>query len=126
MAVAAACAAAFPDAHVQPVHGDAPFHNLLPTADGPVASDLEHVHRGAREWDLAGAPPVVRAGYAAEAARLGLPPLDERLAAVAERGRDLQVLAVLPLYVELPALFDGLAPLVQAWRGEPPLADLLP
>jgi hypothetical protein len=47
------------------------------------------------------------------------------LAAVAERGRDLQLLAVLPLGVELPALFDGLAPLVQAWREKPPLADLL-
>ena len=60
------------------------------------------------------------------AARRARAALDERLAAVAERGRDLQVLAVLPLDVELPALFDGLAPLVQAWRGEPPLADLLP
>lgn len=121
----AALAAAFPEAHVQPVHGDAPFYNLIPTAVGPVASDLEHVHRGVREWDLAGAPSAVRTGYAAEAARLGLPPLDERLAAVAERGRDLQLLAVLPLDAELPVLFDGLAPMVQAWREKPPLADLL-
>lgn len=59
------------------------------------------------------------------AARRGLPPLDDQLAAVAERGRDLQLLAVLPLGVELPALFDGLAPLVQAWREKPPLAHLL-
>jgi hypothetical protein len=121
----AAFAVAFPGAHVQPVHGDAPFYNLLPTAAGPVASDLEHVHCGLREWDLAGAPPAVRAGYAAEAARLDLPPLDDRLAALAERGRDLQLLAVLPLDVELPGLFDGLAPLVQAWREKPPLADLV-
>jgi hypothetical protein len=121
----AAFSAAFPGAHVQPVHGDAPFWNLLPTAAGPVASDLEHVHRGLREWDLAGAPPAVWTGYAVEAARLGLPPLDDRLAAVAERGRDLQLLAVLPLDVELPGLSDGLAPLVQAWREKPPLGDVL-
>ncbi|WP_072915429.1 hypothetical protein [Geodermatophilus obscurus] len=61
----AAFAVAFPGAHVRPVHGDALFHNLLPTAAGPVVSDLEHVHRGLREWNLAGAPPDVRAGYAA-------------------------------------------------------------
>ena len=122
---AAAFAATFPGVHVQPVHGDAPFYNLLPTAAGPLTSDLEHVHRGLREWDLAGAPPAVRSGYAAEAARLGLPPLDDRVAAVAERGRDLQLLGVLPLGAELPVLFDGLAPLVQAWREKPPLADLL-
>ena len=121
----AAFSAAFPGAHVQPVHGDAPFWNLLPTAAGPVASDLEHAHRGLREWDLAGAPPAVWTGYAVEAARLGLPPLDDRLAAVAERGRDLQLLAVLPLDVELPGLSDGLAPLVQAWREKPPLGDVL-
>ncbi|MGR6963428.1 hypothetical protein ACU610_03080 [Geodermatophilus sp. URMC 61] len=121
----AAFSAAFPDAHVQPVHGDAPFYNLLPTTTGPVASDLEHVHRGLREWDLAGAPPAVRSGYAAEAARLRLSPLDDRLAAVAERGRDLQLLAVLPLDAELPGLSDGLAPLVQGWREKPPLDDLL-
>jgi hypothetical protein len=121
----AAFTATFPGAHVQPVHGDAPFYNLLPTAAGPLTSDLEHVHCGLREWDLAGAPPAVRSGYATEAARLGLPPLDDRVAAVAERGRDLQVLGVLPLGVELPILFDGLAPLVQAWREKPPLGDLL-
>ena len=121
----AAFSAAFPDAHVQPVHGDAPFYNLLPTATGSVASDLEHVHRGVREWDLVGAPPAVRTGYAAEAARLDLPPLDDRLAAVAERGRDLQLLAVLPLDAELPGLSDGLAALVQVWREKPPLDDLL-
>ncbi len=60
-----------------------------------------------------------------EAARRGLLPLDDRLATVAERGRDLQLLAVLPLDAELPGLSDGLAPLVQAWREKPPLADLL-
>jgi hypothetical protein len=81
-----------------------------------VAADLEHVHRGVREWDLArrtarGAGRLRRRGRASR-----LPPLDERLAAVAERGRDLQLLAVLPLDAELPALFDGLAPMVQAWR----------
>ncbi|WP_448607796.1 hypothetical protein [Geodermatophilus sp. URMC 60] len=121
----AAFSAAFPDAHAQPVHGDAPFYNLLPTTTGPVVSDLEHVHRGLRERDLAGAPPAVRSGYAAEAARLGLPPLDDRLAAVAERGRDLQLLAVLPLDAELPGLSDGLTPLVQVWREKPPLGDVL-
>ncbi|MGY1590924.1 hypothetical protein ACI79D_02990 [Geodermatophilus sp. SYSU D00708] len=122
----AAFSAAFPAAHLQPVHGDAPFYNLLPTAGGPVAADLEHVHLGLREWDLTGAPPAVRTGYVAEAERLGLPPLDEALTAVAERGRDLQLLAVLPLDVELPGLLDGLAPLVEAWRARPPLRDLLP
>jgi hypothetical protein len=121
----AAFSAAFPGAHLQPVHGDAPFYNLLPTATGPVTSDLEHVHRGLREWDLAGAPPAVRTGYGREAAHLGLPPLDDRLAAVAERGRDLQLLAVLPLDAELPGLSEGLAPLVQAWREKPPLGELL-
>ncbi len=58
--------------------------------------------------------------------RTRLPPLDEALTAVAERGRDLQLLAVLPLDVELPGLLDGLTPLVAAWRAKPPLRDLLP
>jgi hypothetical protein len=122
----AAFAATFPDAYVQPVHGDAPFYNLLPTAEGPVASDLEHVHRGLREWDLAGAGPGVLDGYRAEAERLGQPALQERLLAVAERGRELQLLAVLHLDAELPGLLAGLAPMVQSWRERPPLADLLP
>jgi hypothetical protein len=122
----AAFTAAFPGAHVQAVHGDAPFYNLLPTADGPVASDLEHVHVGLREWDLVGAGPGVWAGYRAEADRLGQPALDDRLAAVTERGRELQLLAVLHLDAELPGLLDGLAPMVRTWREKPPLADLLP
>ncbi|MGY1623968.1 hypothetical protein ACI789_17365 [Geodermatophilus sp. SYSU D00965] len=99
---------------------------LLPTAGGPVAADLQHVHLGLREWDLTGAPPAVRTGYVTEAERLGLPPLDEALTAVAERGRDLQLLAVLPLDVELTGPLDGLTPLVEAWRAKPPLPERRP
>ena len=39
-------AAVFPDVPVQPVHGDAPFYNVIVTADGVLSSDFEHVGLG--------------------------------------------------------------------------------
>jgi hypothetical protein len=118
-------AAAFPAARVQAVHGDAPFYNLIPTAAGPLVSDLEHVTRAPREWDLAGVPAGVRAGHDATVAELGLPPLDDRLLRVAERGRALQMLAVLALGGELPVMVDALEPFVGEWRDGPALDGLL-
>ncbi|KQS71134.1 hypothetical protein ASG41_20500 [Modestobacter sp. Leaf380] len=121
----AAWAAAFPDAPAQPVHGDAPFYNVIATPSALLSSDFEHVGHGPPEWDLASVPAGVRAGYDAEAARLGLRPLDERALQVAERGRALQLLAVLPLAGELPGMADALEGFAAGWRASSPLADLL-
>jgi len=117
-------AAVFPDVPVQPVHGDAPFYNVIVTADGVLSSDFEHVGLGPREWDVAGVPAGVRAGYDGAAAELGLPGLDPQVLALCERGRLLQLLAVFPLADAVPGMVDALEPLVAGWRDSPPLTDL--
>ena len=38
---------AFPDAGVQTIHGDAPFHNMIATREGELWSDFEPRHDGA-------------------------------------------------------------------------------
>jgi Ser/Thr protein kinase RdoA (MazF antagonist) len=37
---------AFPQADVQPIHGDAPFYNIIVTPEGELCSDFEHVTLG--------------------------------------------------------------------------------
>ncbi len=115
----AAFESAFPGAGVQPIHGDAPFYNIIVTPDGELCSDFEHVTLGPVEWDLTFAGPEGRAAYDAAAARLGLRPLDERLLRVMESARMLQLVACLALAPQLPMLVEGLRPSLEQWRTTP-------
>jgi thiamine kinase-like enzyme len=117
--------AAFPEADVQPIHGDAPFYNIIVTPEGELCSDFEHVTLGPVESDLALAGPQSQAAYNAAAARLGMRPLDERLLRVMESARMLQVVACLALVPQLPMLAEGLRPLLDQWRTTPLVGDLL-
>jgi Phosphotransferase enzyme family len=111
--------AAFPDATVQPIHGDAPFYNLIVTPAGELYSDFEHVTLGPVEWDLAGIGPDGRAVYDAAAAQLGLRPSDERLLRVMGSARMMQLIACLPMALQLPTLAGFLRPFIDHWRRTP-------
>ena len=115
----AAFDAAVPGADIQPVHGDAPYYNIIVTPAGELCSDFEHVTLGPVERDLAGAGPLGQAAYDAAAARLGLRPLDERLLRVMESAGMLQVVACLALVPQLPMLAEGLRPSLEHWRATP-------
>ena len=110
----------FPRARVRPVHGDSPFHNLVPTPDGLLAADFEDLTRGPVEWDLTFAGDATVAAYEAVAG-----PVDRRLLAVMEMARHLQLVAALDLASALPLLIDGLAPVLDQWRARS-LDGLLP
>ena len=71
----------FPALDIQPIHGDAPYHNMIATPDGELWSDFELVTLGAVESDLAMVGPEGVATYDAAAVALGLRPLDARGAA---------------------------------------------
>lgn len=103
--------AAFPRARVRPIHGDAPFHNLIATPSGLLASDFEDATRGPVEWDLAFVGEDVLTAYEAAAG-----PVDRRLLAVMEMARFVQLVAALDLASALPMLIDGLAPVLADWR----------
>ncbi|BBY19296.1 aminoglycoside phosphotransferase family protein [Mycolicibacterium litorale] len=109
--------AAFPGVDVQPIHGDAPFHNMIPTATGEYWSDFELVTLGAVESDLALVGPEGHAAYDAAAVGLGLRALDERVLAVTESAALLASVACLAMAPQLPMLVDALAPAVQSWRS---------
>ena len=104
---------------MQPIHGDAPFYNVIPTPKGELCSDFEHVTLGPVEWDLAFAGLEGQAAYDAAAARLGLRPLNERLLRVMESARMLQLVAYLALVPQLPMLAEGLRPSLEQWRTTP-------
>jgi hypothetical protein len=107
---------AFPGAGVQPVHGDAPFYNIIVTPDGELCSDFEHVTLGPVEWDLVGIGPEGQAAYDTAATQLGLRPLNERLLRVMESARMLQMVACLAQVPQLPLLAEGLRPMLKQWR----------
>jgi hypothetical protein len=110
---------AFPQATVQPIHGDAPGYNLIVTPDGELCSDFELVTRGPVEWDLGYTGPEGAAAYNTAAERLGLRKLDDTLLPVLEALRMLQIVACLPLTPELPVLAEGLKPMIGMWRATP-------
>ncbi|MGQ0716027.1 MAG: phosphotransferase family protein [Pseudonocardiales bacterium] len=116
--------AAFPGADVQPIHGDAPYYNIIVTPEGKLCSDFEYVTLGPVERDLALADPQVQAAYDAAAVRLGLRPLDERLLRIMESAGMLQVVACLALVPQLPMLAEALRPLLELWRTTPLSGDL--
>ncbi|MGH3982651.1 MAG: aminoglycoside phosphotransferase family protein [Pseudonocardiaceae bacterium] len=114
---------AFPGADVQPIHGDAPYCNIIVTPQGLLCSDFEHVTAGPVECDLALVSPQDQAVYDAAAARRGLRPLDQRLLRVMESARMLQIVACLALVPQLPMLAKGLRPLLDHWRTTPMRED---
>ncbi|BCI55449.1 hypothetical protein NIIDNTM18_47270 [Mycolicibacterium litorale] len=113
----AAFEAAFPAADIQPIHGDAPFHNVIVTAAGEYWSDFELVTLGAVESDLALVGPEGRAAYDAAAADIGGRPLDDGVLAVMESAALLASVACLAMAPQLPMLVDALAPTVEQWRS---------
>jgi Ser/Thr protein kinase RdoA (MazF antagonist) len=117
----AGLAARFPDAVVQPVHGDSPAHNVLHTPDGPLDSDFEHVTVGPVEWDLVSCGPEAVAAYEAAAGHA----VDRDLLAVVEASRMVQLAACFAMVPELPMLAEGMRPLLEQWRTTPEAGDLL-
>lgn len=115
----AAFEAAFPGADVQPIHGDAPYYNIIATPEGELCSDFEYVTLGPVERDLASVGPQIQAAYDTAALQLGLRPLDERLLRVMESAGMLQVVACLALVPQLPMLAEALRPLLEHWRTTP-------
>ena len=111
--------AAFPDATLQPIHGDAPFYNVIHTSDGVRYADFEDVTLGPPEWDIAGAGPEYTAAYAEAAGAAGVRPLQEDVLQVMAAARNLQLVACMALVPELPLLGTGLTPLLDAWRNSP-------
>ena len=114
-----AFAATFPEATVQPIHGDAPLYNVIPTPDGELSADFEHVTIGPVEWDLTFASPEQLAAYDEAASGLGLRPHDPRLLDVMAAARMMQLVACLPIVPELPVLAEGLRPAIDHWRTQP-------
>ncbi len=119
-----AFAAAFPHASTQPIHGDAPLYNVIPTHDGELSADFEHVTLGPVEWDLTFASPEQLRAYDEEAAGLGLRPHDPKLLAVMGAARMMQLIACLPMVPELPVLAEGLRPGIEHRRTSPPAGGL--
>ena len=111
--------AVFPSATIQTIHGDAPSYNVIPTADDVLWSDFEDTTLGPLEWDLAGFGPELGKVYNTAAAALGRPLLDERVQAVMDTARVLQLIVCTPLVPRLPSLADGIRMFVGQWRDTP-------
>jgi hypothetical protein len=115
---------AFPGVDVQPIHGDAPYHNMIATPDGELWSDFELVTMGSVESDLAMVGPEGVATYDEAAVALGLRPLDERVLRVAEAAARLATIAALAMAPELPMLVDAVKPVIDQWRDTPPVTEI--
>ena len=120
----AAFESAFPGADVQPIHGDAPYANMIAIANGELWSDFELVTMGAVESDLAMVGPDGVAAYDAAAKALGLRPLDTRVLRVTEAAGRLAMVAVLAMAPTLPTLVDGVRPMIDQWRATPPITEI--
>jgi hypothetical protein len=115
----AAFEAAFPTATVQPIHGDAPFHNMLTTPAGELWSDFELVTLGAVESDLSMVDPDALPAYDTAARDLGLRTLDPAVLRVNEAAAHLAVVSCLAMAPQLPMLIPGVAPALETWRATP-------
>jgi hypothetical protein len=120
----AAFESAFPGVDVQPIHGDAPYHNMIATPDGDLWSDFELVTLGAVESDLAMVGPEGIASYDAAALALGLRPVDERVLKVTEAAGRLATVAALAMAPALPMLVKAVEPMIDSWRATPPITAL--
>ncbi|MBW4717244.1 phosphotransferase [Saccharothrix obliqua] len=116
----AAFARMFPGVPLQVVHGDAPYYNMIETADSTLYSDFEHVGVAPVEWDLAHTGEEAVAAYNAAAVDLGLRAVDTGVLRAMERLRDLQVVACVALVPQLPLLADGLSTPLANWRATEP------
>jgi thiamine kinase-like enzyme len=117
---------AFPGSHVQPLHGDAPYYNIIPTADGVLWSDFEDVSLGPLEWDLASVGPEFSKVYNDAAAELGRPQLDQKAVAAMDLARAFQLIICLPLLPQMPAgMAETLEPFVANWREMPFANDVV-
>ncbi|MGV9316362.1 aminoglycoside phosphotransferase family protein [Streptomyces sp. NPDC003691] len=110
--------ARFPQATLQPLHGDSPAYNLLRTADGHRFADFEDVSLGPVEWDLAFAGAEGVDAYE----RAGGRRVDRTLLEFMEGARLLQGLSALTVVPEVPELGPMLAPSIDQWRARGPLA----
>jgi Phosphotransferase enzyme family len=117
----AAFESTFPAATLQPIHGDAPYHNMIPTPHGDLWSDFELVTLGAVESDLAMTGPEAVATYDRAAVALGLRPTDALVLRATEAAGRLGMVAALAMAPELPMLIQAIAPMVDRWRATPPL-----
>lgn len=115
--------AAFPGVDVQPLHGDAPYYNMIPTATGEYWSDFELAAVGPVEADLSLVGAEGRTAYDAAAADLGLRRLDDRVLACTESAALLGAVCALAMAPQLPMLVDALAPTVERWRGKAASGD---
>ncbi len=115
----AAFEAAFPGVGLQPIHGDAPPVNILPTVNGKLFSDFELATLGPVEWDLAGLWPECEAAYDAAAQRRGLRRLDERVLRFVNAVGMSRTVACLALAPQLPMLVEALKPSLERWRSMP-------
>jgi hypothetical protein len=120
----AAFESAFPGIDIQPIHGDAPYANMIATADGELWSDFELVTMGAVESDLAMVGPDGVAAYDAAAKALDLRPLDERVLRITEAAGRLAMVAVLAMAPALPMLVEGVKPMIDLWQATVPVTEL--
>jgi hypothetical protein len=114
----------FPGVEIQPIHGDAPYHNMIATVDGELWSDFELVTLGAVESDLAMVGAEGVAAYDEAATRLGLRKLDDRALRVTDAAGLLAAVACLAMAPQLPMLVEGVKPVLDQWRARPPLSDI--
>ncbi|MEV0262237.1 aminoglycoside phosphotransferase family protein [Streptomyces sp. NPDC050617] len=108
----------FPAARMRTLHGDAPFYNVLRTAEGHLFSDFEDVTRGPLEWDLTTAGPRGVAEYE----RVSGVRVDLGLLDVMEGARLLQIVGALAVVPELPEMGPTLEPFAAQWRARTELA----
>ncbi len=116
--------ARFPNATLQPIHGDAPAYNFIHTTSGLRYADFEDTSLGPVEWDMALLGPAAAAAYDGVAARAGVRKLDPHVARVMDSAGMLRMVACLALVPQLPMLAQGLAPALDEWRKSPPGAGL--
>jgi len=108
---------AFPQARLQPIHGDSPIANAARTAEGLIIGDFELANIGPVEIDLAGMPAELLAPYEAAAGR----PVDPQLFKVMSAAGVLAGVAALALTPQLPALVEPLMQTKAYWLSMPPL-----
>ena len=116
--------AAFPGVPIQPIHGDAPYHNMITTPAGELWSDFELVTLGAVESDLAMVGRDALRAYDDAARNLGVRTLNPDVLRITDAAANLAVVSCLAMAPQLPMLVGGVAPALDAWRTTPELTSL--